>query len=89
MLNVLIMWNNLNVRKYTFTIIRTQCEQKKNEQKCNTQQRKTQTMLMCVLPKAVNSALFYENWRIDVITNVGSACLSTSVTSYYHTFESV
>lgn len=61
----------------------------KNEEKCNTQQRKTPTMLMCVLPKAVNSALFYENWRIDVITNVGSACLSTSVTSYYHTFESV
>lgn len=26
-----------------------------------------------VLPKAVNSAHFYENWHIDVITNVGSA----------------
>lgn len=63
--------------------------EKKNKEKCNTQQTKTQTMLMCVLPNAVNSALFYENWRIDVITNVGSACLSTSVTSYYHTFESV
>lgn len=62
---------------------------KKTNKNVTQQQRKTQTMLMCVLPKAVNSALFYENWRIDVITNVGSACLSTSVTSYYHTFESV